>query len=148
MNDDNLLVLISELRRDEGVEYKPYKDTKGIDTVGVGHNLQASPLPAGWSYPLTDEQVNVLLTQDIQNVFADLDHNLPWWTDLNDVRQRVLANMAFNLGITKLLGFKNTLAAMRQGKYKDASSGMLNSAWASQVRGRAVRLADMMLRGA
>lgn len=148
MNDDNLLVLISELRRDEGVEYKPYKDTKGIDTVGVGHNLQASPLPAGWSYPLTDEQVNVLLTQDIQNVFADLDHNLPWWEDLNDVRQRVLANMAFNLGITKLLGFKNTLAAMRQGKYKDASSGMLNSAWASQVRGRAVRLADMMLRGA
>lgn len=148
MNDDNLLVLIAELRRDEGVEYKPYKDTKGIDTTGVGHNLQASPLPAGWSYPLTDEQVNVLLTQDIQNVFADLDHNLPWWVDLNDVRQRVLANMAFNLGITKLLGFKNTLAAMRQGKYKDASSGMLNSAWASQVRGRAVRLADMMLRGA
>lgn len=148
MNDDNLLVLIAELRRDEGVEYKPYKDTKGIDTTGVGHNLQASPLPAGWSYPLTDEQVNVLLTQDIQNVFADLDHNLPWWTDLNDVRQRVLANMAFNLGITKLLGFKNTLAAMRQGKYKDASSGMLNSAWAAQVKGRAVRLADMMLRGA
>jgi lysozyme len=147
MNDENLLVLISELRRDEGVEYVAYKDTKGIDTTGVGHNLQASPLPDGWSYPLTDEQVNVLLTQDISNVFADLDHNLPWWTDLNDVRQRVLANMAFNLGITKLLGFKNTLAAMRQGKYKDASSGMLNSAWASQVRGRAVRLADMMLRG-
>jgi lysozyme len=148
MNDDNLLVLISELRRDEGVEYKPYKDTMGVDTVGVGHNLQASPLPDGWSYPLTDEQVNVLLTQDIQAVFADLDHNLPWWVNLNDVRQRVLSNMAFNLGITKLLGFKNTLAAMRQGKYKDASSGMLNSAWASQVKGRAVRLADMMLRGA
>jgi lysozyme len=147
MNDENLLVLISELRRDEGVEYKPYSDTKGIQTVGVGHNLQASPLPDGWSYPLTDEQVNVLLTQDISNVFADLDHNLPWWTDLNDVRQRVLANMAFNLGITKLLGFKNTLNAMRQGKYADASSGMLNSAWAAQVRGRAVRLADMMLRG-
>jgi lysozyme len=148
MNDDNLLVLIAELRRDEGVEYKPYKDTKGIDTVGVGHNLQASPLPAGWTYPLTDEQVNVLLTQDISNVFADLDHNLPWWVNLNDVRQRVLANMAFNLGIVKLLGFRNTLASMRQGNYKDASSGMLNSAWASQVRGRAVRLADMMLRGA
>jgi lysozyme len=148
MTDDNLLVLISELRRDEGVEYNLYKDTKGIDTTGVGHNLQASPLPDGWSYPLTDEQVNVLLTQDIRNVFADLDHNLPWWVDLNDVRQRVLANMAFNLGITKLLGFKNTLAAMRQGKYKDASSGMLNSAWAAQVKGRAIRLADMMLRGA
>ncbi|CDY76096.1 T4-like phage baseplate hub + tail lysozyme [Caballeronia glathei] len=147
MTDDNLRLLIAELRRDEGVEYKPYKDTKGILTVGVGHNLQAIPLPAGWSYPLTDEQVDVLLTDDIRNVFEDLDRNLPWWVDLNDVRQRVLANMGFNLGITKLLGFRNTLGAMRQGKYDDAARGMLNSAWASQVKGRAIRLADMMRKG-
>lgn len=147
MNPDNEAQLIVELRRDEGVRYVPYRDTKGIPTVGVGHNLQASPLPAGWTYPLTDDQVNQLLMSDLANVFSDLNRDLPWWTDLNDVRQRVIANMMFNLGSNRLLGFKNTLAAMRQGRYDDAAAGMLNSAWASQVGARAQRLAQMMRTG-
>jgi lysozyme len=147
MNNENLQKLIAELRRDEGVRYSPYNDTKGIPTVGVGHNLNSKPLPAGWKYPLNDMQINSLLDDDLEDVFHDLDRNLPWWTDLNDVRQRALANMAFNLGITKLLGFRNTLVAMRQGKYDAAADGMLASAWATQVKGRATRLADMMRRG-
>jgi lysozyme len=147
MNNENLQKLIAELRRDEGVRYSVYKDTKGIDTVGVGHNLQAKPLPPGWKYPLNDTQVNSLLDDDLEDVFHDLDRNLPWWTDLNDVRQRVIANMCFNLGIAKLLGFRNTLVAMRQGKYGAAADGMLASAWATQVKGRAQRLADMMRKG-
>jgi lysozyme len=147
MNDENLKRIIAELRRDEGVRYSVYKDTKGIDTVGVGHNLQAKPLPAGWKCPLNDTQVDSLLDDDLEDVFHDLDRNLPWWTDLNDVRQRVICNMAYNLGITKLLGFRNTLVFMRQGKYDAAADGMLASAWATQVKGRALRLADMMRKG-
>lgn len=147
MNPDNEAQLVVELRRDEGVRYVPYRDTKGIPTVGVGHNLQAAPLPAGWTYPLTDDQVNQLLRIDLTNVFSDLNRDLPWWTDLNDVRQRVIANMMFNLGSNRLLGFKNTLAAMRQGRYDDAAAGMLNSAWANQVGERAQRLAQMMRTG-
>lgn len=147
MNPDNEAQLVEELRRDEGVRYVPYLDTKGIQTTGVGHNLQASPLPAGWSYPLTDAQVDKLLQSDLANVYSDLNRDLPWWTDLNDVRQRVIANMMFNLGSNKLLGFKNTLAAMRQGAYADAARGMLNSAWATQVGARAQRLAQMMRSG-
>lgn len=148
MNPDNEAQLVEELRRDEGVRYVPYRDTKDIPTVGVGHNLQASPLPAGWSYPLTDAQVDTLLHGDLQNVYGDLTRSLPWWTDLNDVRQRVICNMCFNLGMSRLAGFKNTLAAMRQGRYADAADGMLNSAWATQVGARATRLADMMAKGA
>ena len=147
MNSQNLATLIAELRRDEGVRYSPYKDTAGVDTVGCGHNLDCKPLPAGWKYPLNDVQVNSLLDDDLEDVFHDLDRALPWWTDLSDVRQRVLANMAFNLGITKLLGFRNTLVYMRQGKYSQAADGMLSSAWASQVKGRAQRLAAMMRTG-
>jgi lysozyme len=147
MNNENLQKLIAELRRDEGVRYDRYLDSKSIPTCGVGHNIQAKPLPAGWKFPLNDTQVNSLLDDDLEDVFHDLDRNLPWWTDLNDTRQRVLANMAFNLGITKLLGFRNTLVFMRQGKYDAAADGMLASAWASQVKGRAQRLADMMRKG-
>lgn len=146
MDSDNELILIQELRRDEGVRYEPYNDTKGIPTVGVGHNLAASPLP-GWTYPLTDSQVNWLLAADLQKVYTDLTNSLPWWLYLDDVRQRVIVNMCFNLGIGKLLGFVNTMAAVRKGQWSLAAQGMLNSAWASQVGDRAKRLAHMMETG-
>jgi len=155
MNNENLQKLIAELRRDEGVRYSVYKDTKGIDTVGVGHNLQAKPMPPGWSCPLNDVQINSLLDDDLEDVFHDLDRALPWWTDLNDVRQRVMANLCFNMGITRLLGFVKALTAARQGKYDTSADELLNSAWATQVGirdkngnpGRAQRLADMMRKG-
>lgn len=147
MNPSNEALLVQELRRDEGVRYTPYEDTEGIPTVGVGHNLRAAPLGAGWSYPLTDAQVDVLLDQDLLNVFHDLDRSLSWWAQLCDVRQRVLANMCFNMGINGLMTFRNTLSAMREGRYADAAAGMLQSKWATQVGARAKRLADMMVHG-
>jgi lysozyme len=143
----NLVLLEAELRRDEGVRYWPYKDTAGIQTTGVGHNLQASPLPTSWTYPLTPAQVTQLLEQDIEDTFANLDRNLPWWRQLDEVRQRVVANMCFNLGIGKLLGFKNTLAAMQRGSYAVAAAGMKASAWYGQVGARAVRLCAAMETG-
>lgn len=147
ISEENECQLVLELRRDEGVRYSPYNDSRGYLTVGVGH-LITRPLPDGWTYPLTDEQVDSLLESDLAAVYAGLNAALPWWATLNDVRQRVICNMCFNLGLTKLLGFKNTLAAMRQGNYAAAAAGMLNSAWASQVGQRAVRLANMMTTGA
>lgn len=147
MNPSNEAILVQELRRDEGVRYTPYEDTEGIPTVGVGHNLRAAPLPAGWSYPLTDAQVDTLLDHDLLNVYHDLDRSLSWWVQLCDVRQRVVANMCFNMGVNGLMTFRNTLLAMREGRYADAAAGMLQSKWASQVGARAKRLADMMQQG-
>lgn len=142
----NLALLEAELRRDEGVRYTPYLDTSTPprSTVGVGHNLTISPLPAGWTYPLTDAQVNQLLAQDLQNTFAQLNASLPWWTSLDDVRQRVVANMAFNLGVAGLLTFKTALGAMQRGSYAVAAAAMMNSTWYSQVGTRAQRLCYAM----
>lgn len=143
----NLSLLDAELRRDEGVRYWPYDDSKGIPSTGIGHNLRATPLPSSWAYPLTDAQVSQLLKQDLQNTFAALDHNLPWWRGLDEVRQRVVANMAFNMGVGTLLTFRNTLGAMQRGAYAVAAAGMLNSAWYGQVGQRAVRLCAAMETG-
>ncbi len=146
MNTDDQL-LNKELRRDEGVEREIYLDTKGIRTVGVGHNIEAHPLPADWTTPLTDEQIDQLLSEDLESVFADLDRAFPWWRKMSYARQRVIANMMFNMGLTKLSGFKNTLAAMEQGRYTAAAAGMMASLWAKQVGARADRLAEMMEEG-
>ena len=142
-----LSLLETELRRDEAVEYSPYNDTMGIPTVGVGHNLRASPLPAGWTYPLTDAQVNTLLASDLQATFASLNAKLPWWTSLDEVRQRVIANMAFNMGMARLLGFAKMLAAAKSGDYTTAAAQMKASAWYTQVGDRAVRLCQAMATG-
>jgi lysozyme len=143
----NQALLEAELRRDEGVRYSIYLDSLGVPTVGCGHNVKVSPLPAGWTCPLTDSQVDQLLSRDIATTLAKLDKALPWWRSLDEVRQRVVANMCFNLGIGGLLGFKNTLAAMQRGSYAIAAAGMLSSKWAGQVGARAKRLAQAMESG-
>ena len=131
--------LYEQLELHEGKKSKPYKDTVGKLTIGIGRNLD--------DRGITEEEIVFLLGTDVALVEKDLDKNLKWWRDMSEVRQRVLADMCFNLGITKLLTFKNTLEAMRTGRYNDAASGMLNSLWAKQVKGRAVRLANMMRTG-
>jgi lysozyme len=139
----------AELRRDEGVRYVPYRDTatRPRNTTGVGHNLDVSPLPAGWTYPLTDDQVNALLNHDLTITFAGLDLHLPWWRKLDEVRQRVVANMAFNLGVGGLLTFRGALGAMQRGSYAVAAAALKASDWYGEVGERAVRLCAAMETG-
>ncbi|WP_310633728.1 glycoside hydrolase family protein [Paraburkholderia sp.] len=139
-----LTLLYAELRRDEGVRTTPYKDTKGKLTVGVGHNLTASPLPAGWTYPLTQAQITQLLVADVADTLAQLDARAKWWRTLSEVRQRVVANMAFNLGVDKFLGFARAIAAMKEGGWDTAADEMQSSLWFRQVGARAVRLCAAM----
>lgn len=137
-------LLMQEIRRDEGVRYNQYLDSLGIPTCGIGHNLKAHPLPDGWKFPLSDEQVDGLLASDLLMTFSGLDAHLGWWRTLTYARQRVMVNMAFNMGINGLLTFKNTLSAIQRGYYEQAATGMLSSKWASQVGDRATRMAGMM----
>lgn len=126
----------AELVRDEGLRLRIYKDTVGKLTIGVGRNLD--------DVGISKDEAYLMLDNDIQRTSDSLDKNLPWWKTLDEVRQRVILNMAFNMGINSLLGFKNTLAAIQAGRYNDAADGMLASKWATQVGDRATRLAKMM----
>jgi lysozyme len=136
MNTD---LLAQELTRDEGIRSKPYLDTVGKSTIGVGRNLT--------DVGLSDDEILMLLKNDIDRVLDELDRVLPWFRSMSDNRQRCLANMSFNLGLPTLLQFKATLGAMQAGRYDDAAAGMMDSKWARQVGQRAVRLAQMMREG-
>jgi lysozyme len=136
MNTD---LLKDELVRDEGLKLKPYRCTAGKLTIGVGRNLDDVGISAS--------EAMLLLEHDINRVIAKLSYHLPWWSSLSENRQRVLANMAFNLGIDGLLKFKNTLSYIQNGNYSEAAKAMLESKWAKQVGERAVRLSKMMEAG-
>jgi lysozyme len=140
---DNIL---DQLRRDEGVRSNPYKDSRGILTVGVGHNLESNPLP-NEQYPLSDARIDEILTSDVARITGKLIAKLPWVNSLDDSRKGVLINMSFNMGVGGLLAFKHTLAAVQSGDYAGAANGMQSSAWYTQVGARAQRLVKQMQTG-
>jgi lysozyme len=131
--------MVRQLRLHEGERFKPYRCTAGKLTIGVGRNLDDRGITAAESA--------YLLCNDISEKETELVHALPWVSSLNEVRQRVLVDMAFNLGIDGLLGFKRTLATIQAGDYQRAATMMLDSKWAGQVGQRAERLARMMATG-
>lgn len=135
----NLDALVKELTRDEALRLKPYRCTAGKLTIGIGRNLDDVGISA--------TEAEFLCRNDVADVLAGLDREIPWWRNLDEIRQRVLVNMGFNLGVKGLLAFKNTIELVRCGKYLDAAQHMMESKWAKQVGPRAVRLATMMRDG-
>jgi len=128
--------LQNELIRDEGWRDKPYTDTTGNLTIGVGHNLTAKGL--------SRSAILAQLADDIRDSEVVLDQVLPTWRDHPDGVRRVLTNLAFNLGF-KLRQFKHFLAAVEAHDYPTAASHLLSSQpWAKQVGQRANRLAEAL----
>jgi len=144
--------LSAQLIAHEGLRLRAYKDHLGYWTVGVGHLID--PRKGGDTrYHLSPEtkidkgEALGLLHDDVTKVVKQLDNQLPWWSTLDDVRQNVLVEMAFQLGIAGLLGFKRTLRSIEDGDWHAASAGMLASKWAKQTPKRAEKLARQMREG-
>lgn len=136
---DKLRRLLSE---HEGRVPHAYQDSLGYWTIGVGHLIDKRK---GGKLP--EPIIDALLDYDIQEHTLPLYEALPWMSRLDDVRQAVLCDMAFNLGVAGLLKWKNTLADVEHGRYAQAAAKMRGSLWARQVKNRAVRLSKMMETG-
>lgn len=152
----NIDLLKTELIRDEGLRLTAYRDTLGYLTIGVGRNLDANPLTTteievvkhdARTKPISRGASAYLLDADVARTMSALDRALPWWRTLDEVRRRALVNMCFNLGVQKLIGFKETLGWLKQGHYTAAAECMLDSKWSAQVGNRATRLAHMIRTG-
>lgn len=135
----NLEELKFDLVRDEGLKLRPYRDTRGVLTVGVGRNLE--------DRGITRDEAMVMLDTDIAGVLADLDRNAPWWRGLSGGRQRALANMCFNLGWPRLAAFQRMLSALMAGDFETAAAESEDSLWARQVGRRAARIAQLIKEG-
>ena len=145
----NMEKLMKELIGDEGFKYEVYLDHLGYPTMGVGHLItekdEEHGKPVGT--PISEDRIRGCLDNDIKIVCEELDMKEPWWRTLNDNRQRVIANMCFNLGHPRLSGFKKFIQAMQVSDWERAAVEMMDSKWSGQVGDRAVRLRDRVLRG-
>lgn len=131
-----------QLRRDEGEVLYAYQDHLGFWTIGVGILIDKRKGGA-----LRPEESEFIFRNRLKLLESELAQKLPWIVKLDPARKGVLLNMAFQLGVSGLLGFKTTLATVQAGKYQDAAKQMLQSKWATQTPARAQRLSNQMATG-
>ena len=133
--------LLEMLKRHEGVRSHVYLCSAGYETIGVGRNISKSGMG------LSDDEVDYLLENDILRVLKELSSEYPWFNDLDDVRKDAMIDISFNLGATRLRGFKKALAAMEVADYTLAAKEFLDSKWSRDVKGRAHELVSMIETG-
>lgn len=135
----NRTILKALLVKHEGLRLKPYKCTAGKLTIGVGRNLE--------DVGITEDEARDLLDNDINRLHSAIPSVVPCFGSLDETRQHVLLDMAFNLGLAGLGKFTKFRVALEARDFEGAAREMLNSAWAAQVGERSQELAKMM-RGA
>lgn len=128
---------VNLIKKHEDLRLLPYTDTTGHLTIGYGCNLTAG---------ITPEQAQALLNLKVVSLERQL-MNYDWFFTCNEPRKAVLIDMAFNLGMEGLLGFRIMLDCINRGDWPGAASQMANSEWARQVGGRAVEDAKIMAEG-
>ncbi len=117
---------------------KPYVDSVGKLTIGIGRNLD--------DRGLSDAEIDFLRDNDIKDVLA-LAATLTYWGRLNDARKLVVADMLFNMGLGRFLKFKEFAAALASNDYATAADEMVASKWYGQVGRRATKLEKAMRTG-
>ena len=125
-------------KRFEGLRLQPYNCPTGHLTIGYGHNLENG---------ITEEIAVNLLDSDLKAAEREVRQKFPTYYKLNEARQFVLVDMAFNMGIAKLMTFKKMLSALVKGEYHTAAREMMDSKWAVQTKNRAEVLCEIMKSG-
>lgn len=132
--------LLAEIKAEEGTVLHAYEDHLGYLTIGVGRLIDKRK-----GGGISQKEADYLLLNDVQEIVSVLDKALPWMKQLSDSQQRALCQMAFQMGVDGLLGFKTTLARLKAGDFKGAKESALKSKWATQTPARAERVTDMFL---
>jgi lysozyme len=136
----------------EGWRSHPYRDSRGIWTIGIGHNIEADRamlprLGALMANGITEAEARALFAHDSQDAINGLDAHLPWWRQLDDVRQDVMFDMAFNMGVAGFVLWHHTLGDIQAHRFPQAAADMIASAWDQQVGRRAKADEQEMLTG-
>lgn len=146
--------VVRRLKINEGLRLQIYICPTGYPSIGIGRNLLTNPLTVeeervcgDYKKGITANMAEYLCRNDVIRVTQALKASLPLFHKLDNERQFVLVDMAFNLGISGLLKFKNMLYALSIGDYRGASKELLNSKYAKQVGNRAKKNAHTLETG-
>ena len=128
--------IANDLIRDEGIRLKPYTDTVGKTTIGVGRNLDDKGI--------THAEAAALLHNDIEECVEHALQIFPAFDHLPDEAQHVIVNMLFQLGSAGFRGFKRFIAAVHKRHWHLAADEILDSKAARQAPARFRRHAEAL----
>ena len=139
-----------DIKRHEGEVLEIYKYSLGYKTLGVGHLCQPNDPEYDWEVgtSVSQEVVDMYYEDDFDKHYKEAIHvfgSQEDWDNLPEVIQRVLVNMCFNLGGSRLSKFRNMLKACRNHDWKTMAIEMEDSRWFNQVGGRSRELQLMVL---
>ena len=136
--------IVEMLKRHEGEvktngRHVAYKCSEGFLTLGIGRNVDKNG-----GLGLSDDEVDYMLSNDVDRVIAELGKAFPWFSSLDEARRDAMIDICFNLGLPRLKGFAKALSAMAIEDYETAAYEFSDSAWYKQVGKRAQTIVDMI----
>jgi lysozyme len=127
------------LLRHEGLRLKPYVDTVGKLTIGVGRNLTDNGI--------SQEEADLMFENDVKTAIWYIKILFPEHDQWTQARQDALTDMMYNIGPARFSGFKKMIAAVKLNDWAKAAAEMKDSLWATQVPARVEELANMVEQG-
>jgi lysozyme len=137
-----------KVKHGEGLKLKMYKCSEGYNSIGYGFNLDANKI--------TPEIAEMLFRLMFDPAVKDAkDFAGKVWNELNEVRQAVLIDMAYNLGRGGLFSMWSLQTGVREKRFDYAAKRMRSFLWYKQIQkfvkppniGRAETLARQMESG-
>ena len=146
MNNSLLETIKEDLIKHEGYKAEIYLCSEGIPTFGIGHAIKEDDLEYTWPVgtPIEKERIDNAFAEDVQTALTDCNALFLEFSSLPEQVQRVLVNMAFNLGRTRLGRFQRMISAVNEGRFKKAADEMVDSRWYNQVGNRSIELENWM----
>lgn len=143
--DDDIKEMI---KRHEGVRNKPYKDSLGLWTVGVGHLIgNGRTLPMEYDRTFSDEEINTMFEEDYAAHKAAAEQ-IPGFMDLNKTGQGALTDLTFNMGGKWYKKWPKFTKNISEGNTEEAAKSLEDSKWYGQVGNRAPEVVAMIRAGA
>ena len=139
--------VFEQLKIDEGVVNEIYLDHLGYPTFGVGHLVLESDPEYGQEVgtPISEDRVKECFEKDLDTAISECVALYgEGFNDWPDEAQQVVVYMMFNMGRTRLGGFKNFRAALEESDWERAGKEGRDSKWYRQVTNRAERLMERL----
>jgi|ERR1700733_9172852 len=134
----------------EGLRLKVYFDTKGLQTIGYGFNLNApgaasictqlgldyAGLRAG-TLSLTQDEANAVFQYQLGIVLSQASRIFPNYASMPEKVKAVVCDLLF-MGEATFLEFHQTIAALKAYDWKAAADNLEDSLWYRQTGTRGI----------
>ena len=135
------------IKRHEGVRTRPYQDSKGLWTVGVGHLIgDGKTLPPGWNREFSMDEVNKMFEEDFAK-HKSAAEQINGFNKLNGDGKAALTDMTFNMGPSWIKNWPTLEKQIGAGDMKGAASNIAGSAYAKQVGKRSQEIISLLEKG-